>query len=160
MKRAVAATISSLCLLWGCSKDEGDSFGQYYEFTFADSVSAIVAGDSIHVMVIEAPITSSYLQTIPFEITDNAALVDTIKLKLTVLYGGYSSTPRPVRNVEVQGDSIILKYDRTAFYRGLGKAVDITGVETSPLPTYYSIQHVEILTSPNRNITFESKLMH
>jgi hypothetical protein len=160
MRWIIVASLTFLCLLGGCSKDEGGTFGPYYQFNFADSVSAVVAGDSIHVIVIEAPVASWYLQAIPFEITDSAAMLDTVKLKLTVLYGGYSPAPSPTRNVEVQGDSFILKYDRTAFFRGLGKAVGINGVETTPLPTYYSIRYVDILTSPNRHITFESRLVH
>ena len=160
MKSIIAATLPLAFITLSCTTDSGDSFGPYYELTFADNVSAVVVGDSIHVTVLQVPVTSSYLQAIPFEVTEDPSLLDTVKMKLTVLYGGYSPTPTPTRQVEVQQDTVLLKYDRTAFHRGLAKGTGLNMVETSPRPMYYSIQHVEILRAPGRYVSFASRLLH
>ena len=158
MKQTLAATliIASVYLVTGCSRDDGDSFGTYYEFMFTDNVSAVVAGDTVHVVVYEVPVTPRYLQTIPFEGTDDASLGDTVRLKLSVLYGGYSATPSPNKAVQVGHDSLRLKYDRAAVLGGLAKTSGNAKLQTSPEITYYSIQAVEIFRRPGRHVTFVS----
>lgn len=138
----------------GCA-DDVDSMGEYYEFTFVDTVSAVPDGDTVHVVVIERPLPSN-LQTIPYTVTDAAGMGDTTRVILTVLYGGYSPTPTPHKIAQTSADSIILRYD----YAGsLAKhtATDVSNrMETSPRITFYSIRHVELQHPSTRQTTFRS----
>jgi hypothetical protein len=164
MRLAIVLTVAVIGLTVGCSTDD-ESLGHYYEFTFTDNIRAVIAGDSMHVLMIQtADFTPKYLQAIPFRFTDQIGLRDTLEFKMTVLYGGYSPTPTPKSLVQQFHDSIIVKYDNAVYDRSTGffkpaTPTESTGVQTSPRITYYSIQSVEILQSPDRHLTFESRLI-
>ncbi len=163
MRWTFMLVLAVIGLTVGCSQDSND-FGHYYEFTFTDSIRTVVAGDSIHVLVIQSAGSHKHLQAIPFQITDATGLLDTLEFRMSVLYGGYAPTPTPIRLIQQFHDSIIVKYDHAVYDRRAGflKPATPTGsaeVRTSPRITYYSIQSVQILKSPNRHITFESRLI-
>ena len=160
MKWAFVLTLAVGSSMTGCFTDDGEDLGHYYEFAFTDDMRAVIAGDSIHVLVLQIATTPQYLQAIPVQLTDKVSLLDTVEFRMNVLYGGYSPTPTPNRLVQPFQDSIIVKYDRAAGFSKSGSPTGGAGVQTSPRITYYSIQSVEILKAPNRHIAFESRLMH
>ena len=156
-------TLAVIGVTAGCST-ERDDFGPYYEFKFMDNIRAVIAGDSNHVVVIQTAETNKYLQAIPFQLADEIGLLDTVEFRMNVLYGGYSPIPTPERLVQQFHDSIIVKYahavhDRRAGFLKRSTPTGSEGVQTSPRITFYSIRSVEILKSPNRHITFESRLI-
>lgn len=146
-------TIISLLLITGCMSDGGDSTDTYYEFAFVDKVSTPLEGDTVHIILIQRPIHAGDIEVIPYELTEDANLGDTVKLSLRVFYGGYSPIPSPRKRIEVDGDSLRLYYDRAAVLPGLKKGDARTSTQNSPKITYYTIRGVGIAMAPGRRVT-------
>ena len=144
--------------IFGCSKEDTQSF-EFYESNFIDSVSAVVGYDSVNILITQAGYKLK--DTIPYEILNDSNLGDTIKLKMDVNFGSPSQNPSPYKSLAIIEDTLHLIYSpyQLANFK-LSKSSNVTGVETSPKPVYYSIQKVYISKSPNKEITFFSNRIY
>jgi hypothetical protein len=150
------AVLFFLNAMEGCS-DGGDDMQQFKEFFFEDRIAGIISGDSVNIVVLQS-IWDSQLGIPPCAVTHHAGLRDTVKLLLTVQYGGYTLPPSPSRLLEILGDSMRLKYGGARYCR-FCKSSGIVGSETLPRRTYYRIQDVEVRVAPGRRIRFQSRFV-
>jgi len=160
MKVAILLFVVGTFLLIGCSKKE-DDFGKYYELKFTDSTSTIVLGDSVHILLTQVPSSLKVKAYVPYEIREDSTLLDTIRLNLDVLFGSYSPTPSPHKEIIIRNDTLFLWYAQMqplSDFPKLSGYSSIVQIETSPLPVYYSVQKVIIRKSQNKYVTFESIL--
>jgi hypothetical protein len=158
MKIAILLFGVGVFFLVGCSKDD---FGQYYELTFTDSTSTIVFGDSVHILLTQVPSSLRVKAHVPYEIREDSTLRDTIRLHLDVLFGSYSPTPSPHKEIIIRNDTLFLWYAHMQPLGGFPKRSgysSIAQIETSPVPVYYSVQKVIIRKSLHKYVTFESTL--
>ena len=148
-----------MILLSGCKKDEG--FGTYYEFNYSDSLSAVVPGDSVHIVLIQLATTGDVSPNVPFDVVQDSLLLDTVRLNFDVAYGSYSPTPSPWKQDTVRNDTLFLWYPHIKPFNGFPKrsaGETVTEIQTSPLLPYYSVQRMHIRTSQRRQVVFHSKL--
>jgi hypothetical protein len=155
VKKLLASVWLCLALL-GCA-DDGEDLGTYYEFSFTDDFSCVIAEDSVRLVVLQS---TAYRNngTPTLAMIPKAGLGDTIMLAFTVRYGGYASNPEPRRSLEVVADSIRVKYDGAVSCH-FCKPFAPVSVLTSPRNTYYVIDSVTALTAPGRTVAFQSRFV-
>jgi hypothetical protein len=149
-----------LLIVAGCQRNEEILSGQYYDIAGKDSVAAVVAGNTIHILVIQAPVTTRYIDPLSVRISQDPGLLDTVKLRLDVMYGGYSLVYRnPARIVRVQQDSVILWYAGATYLAPQEVHGRTVSAVNDPKPESYQIVGVEIVMAPGRTATVASTLI-
>lgn len=161
MKRlAFSLTIMAFFMI-GCTESTYDDLGPYYELTFTDSAFAVVSTDSVHVILTQVPISLQVKEIVPFQTVDVSTIGDTIKFTLDVLFGSYSQTPNPQKSISIRQDSVLFWYAHIPGPPGGFPKTGATSMaQTSPKPTYYSVQSILIRKHPSKNVSFKSTLYH
>jgi hypothetical protein len=143
----------------GCRDNEEIFSGAYYQYTLRDSVDAVASGDPVHVLVIQAPVTAAFIDPIPVHVSDDPRLLDTVRLRLDVRYGGPSPAARPARIIRAKQDSVILWYAQASWFAG--PVLERRGArpENEPKPETFQITGLEVVKSPGRSVTVASTLI-
>ena len=159
MNRLWVAIIAACSIVAGCNRNEEIVGGAFYEYTISDSVNAVPSGDPAHVLVIQVPVTAAFIDPISVRVSDDPRLLDTIRLRLSVRYGGPSPAASPMRIVRTKQDSVILWYAQATVYAGAGLERRTPGNDISPKPETYQITGLDVVKSPGRSVTVASTLI-
>ena len=155
MKPSYCILFAAYLVFSGCRKE--DDGGSYYELSFTDATSSIVGFDSIYVVLTQSGLKTVLKEVVPYKVTNNPQLGDTIKLKLEVNFGSSSQAPSPNKDIVIRRDTLNLWYSASLPpYMGFGKTHSLLESEAEPKVSYYSVQSVEIFAAPNKQIFFQS----
>ncbi len=160
MKILTGFIFAGCFIVAGCNRNEEILSGQYYEFPMKDSAAAVISGDPIHILIIQLPVTTAYIAPLTVKVSDNAGLLDTIRLRMDVTYGSYASAAwNPTKVIRARQDSVILWYAGATWYAGNAARIGMQSVAGDPIPESYLITGVEIIKAPGRSVTVASTLI-
>ena len=150
--------------IWKCSENKPE-LGKYYEKSFNDTITSVIIADTVKLIVEQLASSNQVKEFIPYNITVNNSLVDSIKLVMNVKFGSYSPDSDPYINIISYEDSLYIWYasQNKPGSDKLSKTNSITSpneLNTSPNTEFYNIENINIIKSSNKIINFESRLFH
>lgn len=147
-------------ILFSCEIGSDDDLGEFYEGSFKDEVTFNINTDSSFIILEQLGVGSVIKQDVPFAIVKDKSLEDSIKLKMFVSYGSYSQFIKPIKERNLEKDSVFLWYSsRNKFNKALSNSNSVTGIKKSPRLEYVSVDSVVIYKSGNKFIEFSSRVI-
>jgi hypothetical protein len=155
----VAIILLSFAIIIGSCSDEYD-FRDYYQGTFSDEIAFTSALDSTYIVIEQWAMVLNIKDNIPYSISNDLSLSDTIKLNLFVSFGSYDQKPKVIKETNQVNDSVYVWYsNRNKFFKSPAKSFSISESEISPKVEYVSVDSIVVYKAEMKFIKLFSRII-
>jgi hypothetical protein len=145
-------------IISSCSDE--DNYRDYYQGTFKDEIEFTSALDSTNIVFEQLAIVLNIKENIPYSISNDSSLSDTIKFKLFVSFGSYDQHPEVIKETNQINDSVYVWYStRNKFYKSLSKSFSISEPDISPVVEFVSVDSIVVYKAGLKFIKLFSRII-
>ena len=157
----IVVAIILLSFFFFCSScSDENNFRDYYQGTFNDEITFTSAIDSTYIVLEQLAIVLNIKENVPYSISNDSSLSDTIKLKLFVSFGSYDQNPKIIKEINQVSDSVYIWYSaRNKIYKSLAKSFSISEPEISPLVEFVSVDSVVVYKAEMKYVKLISRVI-